>query len=212
MMNRRSLLLASAALTFGVGLSGFPAIAQEATPAGEAAGVFEMVLGNPDSKVEVIEYASFTCPHCAAFAQNQFVSIKANYIDTGLIKFVYRDVYFDRFGLWAAMIARCGNNTDRFFGLTEMLYEQQRDWLEGGDPATIASNLKTMGKVAGLDDAAIEACTTDAAYAQGLVDWYTKNAERDEITSTPSFLINGAKYTNMAYEDFAAILDAELAK
>jgi len=110
------------------------------------------------------------------------------------------------------MIARCGNNTDRFFGLTEMLYEQQRDWLAGGDPATIAENLKTMGKVAGLDDAAIEACTTDATYAQGLVDWYTENAERDGITSTPSFLINGVKYTNMAYEDFAAILDAELAK
>jgi protein-disulfide isomerase len=211
MMNRRSLLLASA-MTLGVGLSGLPAFAQEAAPAEEAGAIFEMVLGNPDSKVEVIEYASFTCPHCAAFAQNQFVSIKANYIDTGLIKFVYRDVYFDRFGLWAAMIARCGNNTDRFFGLTEMLYEQQRDWLAGGDPATIASNLKTMGKVAGLDDAAIEACTTDAAYAQGLVDWYTENAERDEITSTPSFLINGEKYTNMTYEDFAAILDAELAK
>ncbi len=211
MMNRRSLLLASA-MTLGVGLSGLPAFAQEAAPAEEAGAIFEMVLGNPDSKVEVIEYASFTCPHCAAFAQNQFVSIKANYIDTGLIKFVYRDVYFDRFGLWAAMIARCGNNTDRFFGLTEMLYEQQRDWLAGGDPATIASNLKTMGQVAGLDDAAIEACTTDAAYAQGLVDWYTENAERDEITSTPSFLINGEKYTNMTYEDFAAILDAELAK
>jgi len=211
MMNRRSLLLASA-MTLGVGLSGFPAFAQEAAPAEEAGAIFEMVLGNPDSKVEVIEYASFTCPHCAAFAQNQFVSIKANYIDTGLIKFVYRDVYFDRFGLWAAMIARCGNNTDRFFGLTEMLYEQQRDWLAGGDPATIAENLKTMGKVAGLDDAAIEACTTDATYAQGLVDWYTENAERDGITSTPSFLINGVKYTNMAYEDFAAILDAELAK
>jgi len=211
MMNRRSLLLASA-MTLGVGLSGLPAFAQEAAPAEGAGAIFEMVLGNPGSKVEVIEYASFTCPHCAAFAQNQFVSIKANYIDTGLIKFVYRDVYFDRFGLWAAMIARCGNNTDRFFGLTEMLYEQQRDWLAGGDPATIASNLKTMGKVAGLDDAAIEACTTDAAYAQGLVDWYTENAERDEITSTPSFLINGEKYTNMTYEDFAAILDAELAK
>jgi len=211
MMNRRILLLASA-MTLGVGLSGLPAFAQEAAPAEEAGAIFEMVLGNPDSKVEVIEYASFTCPHCAAFAQNQFVSIKANYIDTGLIKFVYRDVYFDRFGLWAAMIARCGNNTDRFFGLTEMLYEQQRDWLAGGDPATIAENLKTMGKVAGLDDAAIEACTTDATYAQGLVDWYTENAERDGITSTPSFLINGVKYTNMAYEDFAAILDAELAK
>ena len=57
-----------------------------------------------------------------------------------------------------------------------------------------------------------QACTTDAAYAQGLVDWYTENAERDGITSTPSFLINGVKYTNMAYEDFAAILDTELAK
>jgi protein-disulfide isomerase len=211
MMNRRSLFLAATAMSFGVAFAGLPAIAQEAATE-EGAGVFEMVLGNPEAKVEVIEYASFTCPHCAAFAQDQFVSIKANYIDTDLIKFVYRDVYFDRFGLWAAMIARCGDNTERFFGLTEMLYEKQRDWLEGGDPATIASNLKTMGKVAGLDDAAIEACTTDAAYAQGLVDWYTKNAERDEITSTPSFLINGAKYTNMAYEDFAAILDAELAK
>jgi protein-disulfide isomerase len=212
MMNRRSLLLASAALTLSTSISGIPAFAQEAAPAEEAAGVFEMVLGNPDSKVEVIEYASFTCPHCAAFAENQFVSLKANYIDTGLIKFVYRDVYFDRFGLWAGMIARCGNNTERFFGLTEMLYQQQRDWLAGGDPATIAANLKKMGKVAGLDDAALDACTTDAGYAQGLVDWYTENAERDEITSTPSFLINGVKYTNMAYEEFAAILDAELAK
>ena len=211
MMNRRSLFLAATAMYFGVAFAGLPAIAQEAATE-EGAGVFEMVLGNPEAKVEVIEYASFTCPHCAAFAQDQFVSIKANYIDTDLIKFVYRDVYFDRFGLWAAMIARCGDNTERFFGLTEMLYETQRDWLAGGDPATIAENLKKMGKVAGLDDAAIEACTTDAAYAQGLVDWYTENAERDGITSTPSFLINGVKYTNMTYEDFAAILDTELAK
>lgn len=212
MMKRRTLLLASAAVSLGLGMGGLAASAQEATTPEAASGVVEMIMGNPDAKVEVIEYASFTCPHCAAFAQNQFVSLKANYIDTGLIKFVYRDVYFDRFGLWASMIARCGDNTERFFGLTEMLYEQQRDWLAGGDPATIAANLKKMGKVAGLDDAALEDCTTDAAYAQGLVDWYTKNAERDGITSTPSFLINGVKYTNMSYEDFAALLDAELAK
>ena len=67
------------------------ALAQEAGEI-DTSTVAEMILGNPDAAVEVIEYASFTCPHCAAFHANQFQELKANYIDTGLIKFVYREI------------------------------------------------------------------------------------------------------------------------
>ncbi len=173
--------------------------------------IIEMVQGNPLAKVEVIEYASFTCQHCAAFHADQYQLIKTNYIDTNKIKFVYREVYFDRFGLWASMMARCGG-PDKFFGITEELYVKQRDWLAGGDPTQIAANLRQIGKIAGLDDAALDACMQDADLAQNLVAWFEGNSSRDDITSTPSFLINGQKYSNMAYDAFAAVLDEKLAE
>ena len=70
--------------------------------------VVEMALGAEDAPVTVIEYASFTCPHCRNFHQNTFKQVKENYVDTGKVRFIYREVYFDRFGLWAGMVARCG--------------------------------------------------------------------------------------------------------
>ena len=84
-----------------------------------------MTLGAEDAPVEVIEYASFTCPHCANFHETVFDQLKANYIDTGKVKFTYREVYFDKYGMWASLIARCGDDPDRFFGITDMLYSTQ---------------------------------------------------------------------------------------
>ena len=66
----------------------------------------DMTLGNPDSAVQIIEYASYTCPHCAAFDQGPFQQLKADYIDNDKIGFTYREVYFDRYGLWASMVSR----------------------------------------------------------------------------------------------------------
>ena len=74
----------------------------------DTSGVLEMSMGNPDADVTVIEYASFTCPHCRSFHEGAFKDLKKDYIDTGKINFIYREVYFDRFGLWAGMLARCG--------------------------------------------------------------------------------------------------------
>jgi protein-disulfide isomerase len=185
-----------------------PDAAPDAAPTLE---IVEMVEGNPMAKVEVIEYASFTCPHCAAFHADQYQQLKANYIDTNKIKFTYREIYFDRFGLWASMLARCGG-PEKFFGIAEMLYAKQRDWLAGGDPTQIAANLRQIGKVAGMDDAALDVCMQDATLAQNLVAWFEENSTRDGINSTPSFMINGEKYSNMTYADFAAILDAKLAE
>ncbi len=80
--------------------------AQEAADV-DTSSIIEMTLGNPDAPVTVVEYASFTCPHCASFHEGPFQELKKNFIDTGKINFVYREVYFDRYGLWASMIARC---------------------------------------------------------------------------------------------------------
>ncbi len=171
--------------------------------------VTEMTLGNPDAPVTVIEYASYTCPHCATFHANQFKNLKADYIDTGLVQFIYREVYFDRFGLWASMVARCGGE-GRFFGITEMLYDQQDRWIAGGDPVLISENLRRIGRTAGMSSETVDACLADEVMAQTLVAWFQENAERDGITSTPSLVINGERHSNMAYGDLAALIDAAL--
>lgn len=215
-MQRRNLILGGAAV---VGLGGYAltrkttdlpfdpmmaANAQEAT--GETMEIADMVMGSADAPVEIIEYASFTCPHCASFHADTFKRLKADYIDTGKVRFVYREVYFDRFGLWASMIARCGGEM-RFFGMAELIYEKQREWTASGDPAIIIEDLRKLAKTAGLTDDMLDECMNDADMAQSLVGWYQANAERDDISSTPSFLIDGEKYSNMAYAEFQKIID-----
>ena len=187
-----------------------PGAAFAQTTDGAMPEVVEMIQGDPDAPVEVIEYASFTCPHCASFHANQYKALKENYIDTGRIKFVYREVYFDRPGLWASMIARCANDVDFFFAFSELLYAEQRAWLASGDPAMIIEDLRKLAKTAGMDDATLDACLSDGPKAEALFTWYQENAERDGINSTPTFVIDGAKYSNMAYDEFAATLDGKL--
>jgi protein-disulfide isomerase len=171
--------------------------------------VTEMTLGNPEASVTVIEYASYTCPHCRAFHDGPFKQLKADYIDTGKIHFIYREVYFDRFGLWAAMIARCGG-PERYFGIHDLIYDTQSEWTKG-EPGAIADNLRKLGRTAGMSEEQVNGCLEDGAMAQALVAVYQKNAEADGVNSTPTFLINGTKYNNMPYDEFSAILEKELA-
>jgi protein-disulfide isomerase len=176
----------------------------------DISGIPDMITGNPDSKVEIIEYASFTCPHCATFHQTTFKQLKSEYIDTGKIRFVYREVFFDRFGLWASLIARCGGEA-KFFGIADLIYADQSQWTRASDPAAIVEELRKIGRLAGLDNEAIEACLQDGDRAQAMVAWYQKNAEADDIDSTPSFIINGKKHSNMSFADMKKIIDDALA-
>lgn len=218
-MQRRT-VVAGLALTAAAGAAGpwlgrtprAPlAFAAEAQSVGEVdrARVVEMTLGNPEAEVELVEYASFTCPHCMNFHANVFGRLKADYIDTGRIHFIYREVYFDRFGLWAGMVARCGG-PERYFGIAELLYDRQQEWLAGGEPSAIADALRKIGRTAGLSDAQLDECLSDAGMAQAMVAVYQENAERDGVNATPTFFIDGQKYPNMSYEDFSAALDERL--
>ena len=94
----------------------------------DTSGIMEMTLGSDDAPITLTEYASFTCPHCANFHRAVFKDLRKDYIDTGKVKFIYRDVYFDPFGLWASVVARCGGE-ERFFGIADMIYDQQSEWI-----------------------------------------------------------------------------------
>ena len=195
------------------GLLPMTATAQEATTetAPAAVEVQDFSVGSPDATVKVVEYASFTCPHCAAFHANVWPQLKTNYVDTGKVQFTYREVYFDRYGLWAAMVARCGGEM-RYFGIIDMIFEQQQEWAASDDPNVVVGNLRTIGKAAGLDDAALDVCLKDGAKAEAMVAHFEANMEADAVEGTPTFIINGTKHSNMSYDDMKAIIDAELAK
>lgn len=171
----------------------------------------DMVLGNPESQVEVIEYASFTCVHCSDFHNGVLKELKKNYVDTNKIKFVYREVYFDAPGLWASAIARCGDGS-KFFGISDLLYKDKAPWARKGSAAEVADELRKIGRLAGLENEQLEACLNDRDKFRSLVEWFQANAAEHNINSTPSFVINGKKYDNMSYADFAKILDEKLAE
>jgi len=179
--------------------------------AGKTVQVRDMAIGDENAPITMIEYASFTCPHCARFHNEVYPKIKAAYIDTGKVRFVVRDVYFDRFGLWAAMLARCGDGS-KFFGLSHLIYSKQREWTKSDSEAGIVENLRKLGRLAGMEDKQMDACLQDADKARALVTAYQKNAEKDGINSTPSFIINGKKYPNMSFEDFKNTIDELLAQ
>tara|TARA_B100000780_G_scaffold84443_1_gene57781 strand:- start:2080 stop:2757 length:678 start_codon:yes stop_codon:yes gene_type:complete len=183
--------------------------AANATTVGEAdpSLIVDMVMGREDAQITMTEYASYTCPHCRSFHQGAFQNLKADYIDTGKIRFTYREIYFDRYGLWGSIIARCGGQ-DKFFAISNLLYTKQSEWIKGS-PAEIADNLRRIGITAGLSQDAVQVCFSDGQKAQNLVAWDKQNRNADDITSTPSFVINGTKYANMSYSEFQKILDAQ---
>ena len=206
-LNRRAMIALAAAATAAM----TPALAQETTTEAAAPAVGDYSLGSPDAKVKMVEYASFTCPHCADFHDKVFTQLKKDYIDTGKVHFTLREVYFDRYGLWAALIARCGGEM-RYFGIQDMLFAKQKEWAAAESPQQVVENLKTIGRAAGLEDAAMDACLNDAPTAEALIKQFQTNFEADGVQGTPTLFINGTKHSNMSYADLKSILDAELAK
>ena len=191
----------------------FGAIAQSSGENSEdpvsTAEVIEMVLGSENAPLTVIEYASFTCPHCASFHEGAFKDLKKAYIDTGKIKFIFREVYFDKYGVWASLVARCAG-PEKFFGITDFLLSSQPKWARADSDLQSANELRKLARLVGMAEDNVERCLSDEKKIKALVAWYRENATKDKIQSTPSFIIDGELYKNMDYEKFAEILDKKL--
>lgn len=217
---RPSLLAAAIALVLAPSL---PAMAQQTpappAPAGQPAQDEKMpegrvlpdiALGRQDAPLTVIEYASFTCSHCKAFHDEAWPRLKAEYIDTGKVRFIQRDIYFDAVGLWAGVLARCAGD-DRYYALSDLLFDDQETWLSGQSGDDIAANLRKLGTKAGMTGEQMEACWNDRQKVADLLATFQKNASADGIEGTPTFIIGGEKVQNQPWEDLRKIIDAKLA-
>ena len=148
---------------------------------------FDQVLGQPDAPVTMIEYASFTCGHCATFHTDTLPEIRTRYIDNGTVRFVFRDFPLDGLALRAGMLARCVEN-DRFFTVVDVLFESQRQWATSGDPLEA---LRRIGQLAGLSEAEFDACMENEALANQIIELRLEAEQRYDVSSTPTFVING---------------------
>jgi len=174
--------------------------------------VIEMSLGMEAAPIEVIEYASFTCPHCKNFNDNIFPKLKSEYIDTGKIKFIYRETYFDRYSVWANMVARCAPQQS-FFGVVKEIYSEQENWLplaRANKDLEVVEEFRKIGKLAGLTDPDLDSCLADREMLKELIGWHKTNMETHEISGTPGIVIDGVVTSSTSFEAISKLLDEKL--
>ena len=192
-MNRRHISLIFGGLLAWV--AGEAVLAQTPAPADLAPRLEgdDMVVGAANAPVTIIEYASLTCPHCAHFHQTDLPKLKSEYVDKGLVKFVYRDFPLDRVALGAAQIARC-LPPDRYFGFIEVLFKQQEQWASGRDPEAMITRVKQLARLAGLPANEADACATSAERQNQVVAMRFAGEQMFQIRGTPTLIINGKRH------------------
>lgn len=168
----------------------------------------DMVIGSPDAKVTIIEYASLTCPHCAAFHANTLPALKANYVDKGTVKLVFRDFPLDGLALRAAMLPQCAGQM-RYFGLLGTLFARQTQWRDVQDPLLA---LAALARQAGMSEDEFKSCLADKTVEKKVLDSALEADKTLGVNATPTFFINGTKYSGeLTVEQVKSIVDPLIA-
>ena len=150
----------------------------------------EKKIGTEEANIEIIEFASLTCGHCAKFHNEVFPKIKKEFIDTGKVSFIYQDFPLDKFALKASVIARCSGEK-KFFSFLKVLYSKQKDWTRTED--TFRSLLK-IAKLGGLKNEEIKVCVGNKSIEDGILKQRLNASKKFDINATPTLYINGEKY------------------
>ncbi|WP_117190697.1 DsbA family protein [Rhizobium terrae] len=227
-MTRRALLggVAVTALCLALPLGASEAFAQEMPEAQgdvdmaaalKPGALPEMALGDEKAPVQVIEYMSMTCPHCANFHNKTFDTIKTKYIDTGKVRFIIREFPFDPVATAAFMLARCNpqdpkqlSTPAQYFPMVSMLFKQQRAWAAPANGDVRGSLLQSV-KLAGYSQQSFEACLTNQKLLDDVNAVTKRGADEFGVNSTPTFLINGKKYSgDMSVESMSKLFDSLL--
>jgi protein-disulfide isomerase len=159
----------------------------------------DMALGSPKAPVTIVEYASMSCPHCAAFEQNVFPMIRSKYIDTGKVRYVFRAFPLDDAAAVASMLARCiaGDDAEKYFDAIDRIFKRQDElW------AQPKQTLESIGQRAGMSQSAIASCEADQALLNNIsADQKFANAML-KVDATPTFFVNGEMLKgNMSFEE-----------
>src|SRR6202789_2305009 len=178
------------------------AMAQGAADVAKPVSLPDMALGPADAPVTITEFASMTCPHCAAFNAEVFPKIKAAYIDTGKIRYIFREFPLDIKAAAGAMLARCIAKDDagKYFAVIDLLFKQQVEW---AGPKT-TETLGRIGKQAGLSQQQVEDCLKDQALLDKIAADQKYAADVLKVDSTPTFFVNGEKIKGeTSFDEFA---------
>ena len=177
------------------------AMAQSVSDVAKPVSLPDMALGPANATVTITEYASMTCPHCSAFNETVFPKIKSEYIDTGKVRYVFREFPLDIKAAAGSMLARCiaKDDSGKYFAVIDMLFKQQNDWVLKNTTET----LTRIGKQAGLSQQAVEDCLKDQALLDKIAADQKYANDVLKVDSTPTFFINGEKIKGeTSFEEF----------
>jgi len=159
----------------------------------------DIALGSAKAPVTITEYASMSCPHCAAFGENVFPMLRSKYIDTGKVRFVFREFPLDIKAAAASMLARCiaDGDAEKFFGVVRLLFQQQDALM-----AQTKNTLMLIGKQAGMSEQAVEICEKDQVLLDKLAADQRFALNVLKVDSTPTFFVNGERLKgSMSFEE-----------
>lgn len=167
----------------------------------------DMVMGDANAPVTIVEYASMTCGHCAAFHKKTLPALKTKYIDTGKARLILREYPLDARAAAAFMLARCAPQ-DKYYPLVSALFEQQESWARAADARP---PLLQLAKLAGFTQESFDACLSNQALLDKVRDVYQKAAKEYGVASTPTFFINGEMVSGaLSIEEMSPYIDKHL--
>jgi protein-disulfide isomerase len=175
----------------------------------------DRVLGSPDAPVTIIEYASMTCSHCAAFATTVLPELEQEYIDSGQVRFVFREFPLDGVARVASALARCQTG-DNYFAFIDLIFENQQNWLNGlfaggGQDLTqekVEESLIEYARISGLGREQAIACMRDTENLAEVDANWEEAQNRYNIHSTPGFVVNGTTHSGaLPFDSFKEIID-----
>ncbi len=167
----------------------------------------DKIIGAEDAPVTVVEYASMTCGHCANFHSRTYPDLKKEYIETGKVRFIFREFALDTVAAAAFMLARCAPD-EKYFDVIDVMFAQQRNWAFSENPV---QSLLEFSKQIGFTQESFEACLTDQELYAAVDGSKNRAASEFGVRSTPTFFVNGEMHPGaLSIEEFRDIIDKHL--
>lgn len=167
----------------------------------------DIVYGSSDAPVELIEYASLTCPHCASFSRDVLPLLMKDFIDEGHVRFVFRNFVLNRLDLAAAATSRCLTNEDATKRAMAALFAEQSQWLQSDNQ--LAAIMEIVGRE-GLTEDGVRDCLSDQQVTKHIVEMMQQGAKDHDVKATPTLVLNGVSMSFPGYAALKLRIEAQL--